>query len=104
MIYRNDRVYPITLINESVGRTYIIHPGQLTPDIPEYVAAEYANILTPLYVAPVPEKIASKVISEGLYETETVNDLFEVESDENNAEEIQVLNEVKRGRGRPKKI
>ena len=83
MIYRNDRVYPITLINESAGRTYIIHPGQLTPDIPEYVAAEYANILTPLYVAPVPEKIASKVISEGLYETETVNDLFEVESEKN---------------------
>lgn len=106
MIYRNDRIYPITLLNESTGKTYIIHPGQLTPDIPEYVAADYTNILTPLFVAPIPQNIAAKVISEGLYETESVNDLFELESEsiEGNLEDVQVLNEVKKGRGRPKKI
>lgn len=106
MIYRNDRPHPITLLNEGTGQNYIIHSGQLTPDIPVEVGSKYVGTLTPMYVYDMPKNIASKVISEGLYETESVNDLFEVESEsvEGNSEDVQVLNEVKRGRGRPKKI
>lgn len=105
MIYRNNRPYPISLLNESTGATYVIQPNGLTPDLPESLAAFYEGTLIPLYTSPVSKSVQTKMVDNELFETEEFSDgLFEVESEDNKVEEVKILNEVKRGRGRPKKI
>lgn len=105
MIYRNNRPYPISLLNESTGATYVIQPNGLTPDLPESLAQFYEGTLIPLYTSPVSKSVQAKIVDNELFETEEISDgLFEVESEDNKVEEVQILNEVKRGRGRPKKI
>lgn len=104
MIYRNDRPYAITLTNSLTGQTLIIHPNGLTPDLPETVGKLYEGTLTPLYTSPVSKNVQERIISNELFEDTNLNDgFFEVPTD-NVEDGLQVLNEVKRGRGRPKKI
>lgn len=103
MIYRNDRPYAITLSNAVTGETLVIRPQGLTPDLPENVGKIYEGVLVPLYTSPVSKNIQERMMSNELFEDTQLNDgFYEVES-ENSEEGLQVLNEVKRGRGRPKK-
>lgn len=104
MIYRNDRPYAITLTNSVTGQTLVIHPRGLTPDLPENIGKLYEGTLVPLYTSPVSKNIQERIMSNELFEESKLNDgFYEVESD-NVEDGLQVLNEVKRGRGRPKKI
>lgn len=104
MIYRNDRPYAITLTNSLTGQTLVIHPRGLTPDLPENVGKLYEGTLTPLYTSPVSKNVQERIMSNELFEDTQLNDGFYEVPLESNEEGLQVLNEVKRGRGRPKKI
>lgn len=91
MLFRNTRVYPIQIINES-GMSIMVPPSG-TCDIPEHVGQIYNSILEPIYLdAPrvTPEVFVIEAIpsiEEGMYIDES---------------QVEVT-EAKRGRGRPKK-
>ena len=91
MLYRNTRVYPIQIINES-GLSIVVQPSG-TCDLPESVGNMYNSILEPIYLeAPrtSPDVFVIEAVptaEDGLYIDESQVD----------------ITEVKRGRGRPKK-
>jgi hypothetical protein len=91
MLFRNTRVYPIQVINES-GLAVVVNPSGLC-ELPEHIGARYDSVLEPVYLeAPRP--------TSDVFVIEAVPTIEESEYiDETPAE----LLEVKRGRGRPKK-
>lgn len=104
MIYRNERPYPITLTNSITGETLVIRPQGLTPDLSDNIGKLYEGILIPLYTSPVPKNVQERIMSNELFEDTKLNDGFYEVSSETTEDGLQVLNEVKRGRGRPKKV
>ena len=109
MIYRNVRPWPITIENKIYGTKYVIESQGLTPDLPEIVGRDYRGTLVEVPNAG-PRVIPTvKVLrNDGeLFENTTSiipNELFEEIVDKEPTGQEQVLNEVKKGRGRPKKI
>lgn len=100
MLYRNKRIYPIQLTNE-LGKTIIVQPNEIC-DLPEGIGYIYDAILEKVYLeAPttLPNNIfpieSTLTPAEAEYIDETVID---------DSTETVLLNEVKKGRGRPKKV
>jgi hypothetical protein len=100
MIYRNKRVYPIQLTNE-LGKTIVIQPNELC-ELPESIGYIYDAMLEKVYLEA-PTKITNDffpiesipTITEANYIDETVVETME---------DTTLLNETKKGRGRPKKV
>ena len=109
MIYRNVRSWPITIENKIYGTKYVIESQGLTPDLPEIVGRDYRGTLVEVPNAG-PRVIPTvKVLrNDGeLFEQNTSvipNELYEMIADKPSSGDEQVLNETKKGRGRPKKI
>jgi len=109
MIYRNIRPWPITIENKIYGTKYVIESQGLTPDLPESVARGYRGTLVEVPSAG-PKVIPTiKVLrNDGeLFEQNASvipNELYEEIVDKPSENVEQVLNETKKGRGRPKKI
>lgn len=109
MIYRNVRPWPITIENKIYGTKYVVESQGLTPDLPEIVARDYRGTLVEVPSAMprvIPTVKVSRHDGELFEQNSSVipNELFEMIADKPvESGEEQVLNETKRGRGRPKK-
>lgn len=87
MLFRNTRVYPIQLTND-LGQTMIVQPTALC-ELPQEIGFRYDSLLEPVYLeAPV-----------------EINDVEEGITDEPSyIDETPINEQIKRGRGRPKKV
>lgn len=109
MIYKNIRPFPIEVVNPRTGEHRAIQPNGITPELPEGLERTYNGYLVPLFSSPVPQNFSKLLKTNELFEKEDISDgLFDVgntllENDEEKVSEPILLNEVKRGRGRPKK-
>jgi hypothetical protein len=106
MIYRNVRYQPIQVISPD-GRSFLVGPGELTPELPDSYQVTYFGYLSPVITesvrpSPTVRFLADdrELISSG---NTFSNELYEEVKDDVSPDTVQLLTEVKRGRGRPKK-
>lgn len=107
MIYRNVRYQAIEVVSPE-GRSVWVKPGELTPDLPESYQVTYFGYLQPIIVESVKPSPTIRFISEDRETFSTGNsfgnELYEEVKEETSPDVVQMLTEVKRGRGRPKKV
>lgn len=106
MIYRNVRYQPIEVISPD-GRRFIVNPGELTPELPESYQVTYFGFLSPVITEAVRPSPTIRFLADDreLIESGNTfsNELYEEVKEEVSPDAVQLLTEVKRGRGRPKK-
>lgn len=87
MLFRNTRIYPIQLTNDK-GQQIIVQPTALC-ELPQEIGFHYDSLLEPVYLeAPVEH-----------------NDVDEgMEQEPEYLDETPIQEQMKRGRGRPKKV
>ena len=89
MLFKNKRVYPM-IINHN-GTNIVLHPGQVI-ELPEWFKEAYSNVLEPIVINP-PATKPEEVAEDDIVENEIDSEIEEIE-----------VKDVKRGRGRPKKV
>lgn len=111
MIYKNVRPFPIEVVNPRTGERRAIQPNGITPELPDGLENIYVGYLVPLLSSPIPESFRNIMQTNELFETDSreTDGFFKhvdqlMENGGKKEETIQVLNEQKRGRGRPKKV
>ncbi len=101
MIYKNVRPFAIEIVNTVLNERYVIQPQGLTPEMPKGLdRGAYEGTLIPMIVESKIVRAKNDFDGELFQEGFSNDGLYESQEESDGS----LLNEVKRGRGRPKKI